>query len=145
MKWLGLILAITFTAASLVLTVELISNSVANQQNKSNYAELNHIKYGMLSVDEWKRQISAILFSEINHLDLAKTTERDLRRHLVVLLNTLIDKLGQQLRTSNTGSLGGRIKQAFIDLFISWDDIKQGVPEYVNAVMREIDKPQTKK
>ena len=34
-----------------------ISNSVATQQNKNDYAELNYVKYGLLNVDEWQRQI----------------------------------------------------------------------------------------
>jgi hypothetical protein len=52
---------------------QIISNSLSNQKDKSDYAELNDIKYGLLNVDEWKQQLSAILTDEINKLPNRKS------------------------------------------------------------------------
>jgi len=92
MKLFTLILSLIIIIASVILCQQIISNSISNQKNKTDYAELNHVKYGLLSVDEWKRQITAILTAEINKLDLSRTNERDLRKHVEVLLNTLMIK-----------------------------------------------------
>src|SRR5208337_1739362 len=69
MKLFKLILSLIIIIASVILCQQIISNSTSNQKNKTYYAELNNIKYGLLSVDEWKRQITAILTAEINKLD----------------------------------------------------------------------------
>jgi len=145
MKWFGLGLALALTLASLVLCQRIISNSIANQENKYIYAELNHVKYGLLNVDEWKRQVTGIVSEEIDKLNLNKAGERDLRKHLEVLLDALIDKLAQRVKEGNATSVEGWVKQAFIDIFVSLKDIKKGIPDYANTIIHEIKKSKTRK
>jgi hypothetical protein len=145
MKLSGLILAYILTGISLLLCQQVIANSLANQENKYEYAELNHVRYGLLNVSKWKSQITGILSEEINKLDLSKTSERELRGHLEILLNTLIDKLAKQIRKSNDDSPGGWVKQTFINLFVSLEDIKKGIPDYANAIIHEMKKAKTKR
>jgi len=127
-----------------MLCYQIISNSISNQEDKNDYAELNHVKYGLFSVDEWKRQITAILAAEIDKLDLSKTDEQELRKHVEVLLNTLIDKVDKKIREENAASAGGRFKQSFIDIFISLETIKKGIPEYADAIIHEITRSKTR-
>jgi len=144
MKLLNLILSLIIIIASVILCHQIISNSISNQKNKNDYAELNDVKYGLFSVEEWKRQITVILAEEINKLDLSRTNERELRKHIEVLLNTLIDKVDKKIREVNSGSAKGRVKQSFINIFISLEDIKKGIPEYTDAVIHEMTKSKTR-
>ena len=144
MKLLKLILSLIIIIASVILCHQIISNSISNQKNKNDYAELNHVKYGLFSVDEWKRQITVILAEEINKLYLSRTNERELRKHIEVLLNTLIDKVDKKIREGNSGSAEGWVKQSFINIFISLEDIKKGIPEYADAIIHEMTKSKTK-
>jgi hypothetical protein len=145
MKLFKLILSFLLIVASAVLCQQIILNSISNQQSKNDYAELNHIQYGLFSIEEWKRQITPILVAEINKLDLSKTNERVLRDHIEVLLNTLIDQVANKIKDGNKGSTGGRIKQVFINTFIDLNDIKKGIPEYADAIIHEMKKPETKR
>jgi hypothetical protein len=144
MKLLKLFSSLIIIIASVILCHQIISNSISNQKNKNDYAELNDVKYGLFSVEEWKRQITVILAEEINKLDLARTNERELRKHIEVLLNTLIDKVDKKIREVNSGSAEGRVKQSFINIFISLEDIKKGIPEYTDAVIHEMTKSKTR-
>jgi len=144
MKLLKLILSLIIIIASVILCHQIISNSSSNQKNKNDYTELNHVKYGLFSVEEWKRQINVILTEEINKLNLTGTNERELRKHIEVLLNTLINKVDKRIREGHSGSAEGWVKQSFIDLVISLEDIKKGIPEYADAVIHEMKKPKTK-
>ncbi len=144
MKPLKLLLSLISIIASVILCYQIISNSISNQENKNDYAELNHVKYGLFSVEEWKRQIAVILAEEINKLYLSTTNERDLRKHIEVLLNTLIDKVDKKIREGNLGSAEGWVKQSFINIFISLEDIKKGIPEYADAVIHEMTKSKTR-
>ena len=112
-------------------------------KEQNDYAELNHVKYGLFSVDEWKRQITAILVEEINKLYLSDANERELRKHVEVQLNALIDNVDKKIRESNSGSAGGWVKQSLINIFVSLEDIKKGIPEYADAVIREATKAKT--
>ena len=143
-KQFNLILSVIIIIASVMLCHQIISNSISNQEDKKDYAELNHVKYGLFSVDEWKRQIYIILAEEINKLDLSRTDERELRQHIEVLLNTLIDKVYKNIREENEGSAGGRLKQSVINILISPEDVKKGIPEYADAIIHEMTKSKTK-
>jgi hypothetical protein len=137
-------LSILIIIASIVLCWQIISNAIFNQENKNDYAELNHVKYGLFSVNEWKRQIAVVLAEEIDKLYLPKTNEQELRKHVENLLNTLIDRVDKKIREENKGSAEGWVKQSFINLFVSLDDIKKGIPEYADAVIKEIKKSKTR-
>jgi hypothetical protein len=143
-KLFNLVLSVIIIIASVLLCHQIISNSISNQVNKKDYAELNHVKYGLFSVDEWKRQINVILSEEINKLDLSRTDERELRKHIEILLNTLIDKVAKKIKEGNSGSAEGWVAQAFINIFISLEDIKKGIPEYADTIMHEMTKSKTK-
>ena len=144
MKLLKLVISLILLLASVFLCQQIITNSIANQSNKYDYAELNHIKYGLLSIDEWKRQITVILTEEINKLYLTQSTKKDLKKPVETLLNTLIDQVVLKIKQQNSGSTKGKIKQAFINSFVKVEDIKKGIPEYADALINELTKPKTK-
>jgi hypothetical protein len=144
MKLLKLCIALIIIIASIILCQQIISNSISNQKNKNDYAELNHIKYGLLNVDEWKRQITVILDEEINRLSLSIKNERELRKQIAVLLKTLIVEIDKRIKQENSGSAAGRLKQAFINTFIDMEGIKKGVPRYADAIINELTKSKTR-
>jgi hypothetical protein len=144
MKILSAIISSVIIFASAILCQQIISNSFSEQNNKKDYAELNNVKYGLFSVDEWKKQVTVILGEEINKLSLSGTTKRELRKHIEVLLNTLIDKVYKIISEGSSGSSSGLVRQTFVKMFINLDDIKKGIPEYTDAIMHEITKPKTK-
>jgi hypothetical protein len=124
--------------ASLILCYQFITHSVANQNNKTDYAELNHVKYGLFNVGEWKKQINEILVKEINRLYLTRTDELAIKSEIVILLNTMIDEVSSQIRQANTGTVKGWIKQSFINTFVDMKDIKKGIPQYADALIQEM-------
>lgn len=129
--------------AAVVVCRQIIVHSHSSHKNKIDYAELNHVKYGLFSVDEWKRQITVILAEEINKLYLSRVNERMFRKHIEVLLNTLIDRIDKKIRKESAESAEGWIKQVFINIFVDLEDVKKGIPEYANAIMQEMKKAKT--
>lgn len=144
MKQFKLALSVILVLASMVLCQQVISHSQHNQKNKRDYAELNHIRYGLLSIDTWKNQISTILKSEIDKLDLSGSNEKELKRNIEAQLHVLIEKINTRVQKSNKGSAKGWIKQKFIDTFVSLEEIKKGIPEYADAMVREMKQPSSK-
>lgn len=145
MKYLNLCLSVIILIASAFLCHQIISNAAANQKTKNDYAEINHVKYGLLSIDEWMRQINAILVHEIDKLDFSRKNERALKKQIETLLNILIDKVDQKIRKDNSTTIGGRITQSLINMLIDLDDIKKGTPEYAQAILKEMKKGKTEK
>ncbi len=126
------------------LAPSVVRDSLADQRAKSRIAEINHIMYGIFSVNAWKEQIADIVVAEIRKLDLKQTADK-LKSTIETQLTAVIDRLNEQVRESNKGSLGGKIKQALINLVVNVEDIKKGVPKYADAIIDQMTKPETQK
>lgn len=119
-------------------------NSIANQERKKDYAEINHIKYGLFSINEWKHQLNEIIESEITDLDLRKNKEQ-LKPLVEAQLHKLIDSVQDHIQKKNKDTFKGRVKQAFINTFVDVKDIKAGVPRYADEVIKIMNRPKSKK
>lgn len=138
MKHLKFTIQLMIIMASFFLCYQFILHSISNQKYKTDYAELNHVKHGLLNVGEWKKKVSIILAQEINTIHISKKNERVLKREIEVLLNRLIDEVDNKIRKSNAGTVKGWIKQGFINTFVDMKDIKKGIPQYADALIQEM-------
>jgi hypothetical protein len=144
MKFVGNFVSFILFLVIVGLAPTVVRDSLADQRAKSEIANINHIMYGLFSVNAWKDQISDIVIAEIGKLDL-KTTAKKLKTTIENQLTAVIDKLNEQVKESNKGSLGGKIKQALINLVVDVEDIKKGVPKYADAIIEQMTKPETQK
>jgi hypothetical protein len=138
-----IIVSVVIIFISAILSWDIIGNSLSNQKNKRDFAEINDIKYGLLSVDQWKKQIAVILSEEIDKLSLTDTNELELKKHVESQLNTLLTKIDGKIKEENAKSAKGWVKQTFINLFLSVEDIKKGIPEYADTIIHGITKAKT--
>lgn len=143
MKKTKLILAILTLLATIVLCQQIVSNSLSNQENKKDSAELNHIKYGLFSINKWKEQFSLIIADEINKLYFTNANERELKKHVEIQLETLIDNVHKKMKDTNKKSAGGWVKQTIMNTFVDLDEIKEGIPGYADAIIQEMTKRKT--
>jgi hypothetical protein len=144
MKKAYTVVSIVIVLFMAILCQQIIKISTANQTNKIEAAELNGVTYGLLSIDTWKKKISIIVADEIDKLEFTKEHEKELQESFEKQLSVLFDKVNLRIKKSNKGSFTGGVKQAFLDLFVSIEEIKKGIPEYASAMIKELKKPQTK-
>ena len=137
--------SILLVVAAAVLTQRIIAESLVHQANKYDLAELNHAVYGFLSIDQWKAKLTPIVEAEINSLYLPKTKRRVLKKHVEKLLNTLIDKIHQRIEQADADTLKDKAAKAFVRNFVDVNEIKKGVPEYADAILKELTKPQAQR
>jgi hypothetical protein len=127
-----------------VLCQRVISLSLNNQEQKQEYAEISHIKYGLFSINQWKEQLSEIITDEISDLDI-RENEKQLRPLIQAQLNELIDGVDKKIRTKNQKTFGGKFKQSLMDAFVDIKDIKEGIPQYTDSLLKLMEKPKTKR
>ena len=143
MKNYKLTLTIVLFAIVAILCQQIITQSIVNQKQKQDYSEVNHIKYGLFSVNAWKEHLAKIVSDEINNLSLTKSNELELKKHVEIQLNGLIDKVDEKIRKSNKGTAKGWMKQTFINTFVDLKEVKSGIPEYADAIIIEMTKVKT--
>ena len=143
MKYWKLGLGILICIIACILCQQIISTSVVNQQDKQDSAEIHHIKYGLFSINEWKKQLAIIISDEITNLNLSAANEVELKKHVEIQLDGLIDQVEKKIQTTNEVTFKGRIKQAFINAVVDVKDIKKGIPEYADAIIVQMTKVKT--
>jgi ABC-type multidrug transport system fused ATPase/permease subunit len=144
MKYWKSALFILILCLSFGLAYQIIVISKINQERKLDYAEINHIKYGLFSINEWKNQLSDIINNEISDLDLRKNKDQ-LKPLVEAQLNKLIDSVQDHIQKKNKTTFKGRVKQAFINTFIDVKEIKAGVPKYADEVIKILNRPKSKR
>jgi hypothetical protein len=115
------------------------------QVTKAQYSEVNNFGHGLFSIDTWKDQLTDIVSDEIDDLSFKGKTAATLRPALEKQLTILIDKVAARIKKQNWKTTQGWLKQSFIDSFVDVNEIKKGVPEYADAMMKELASPHTEK
>ena len=120
----------------------------SRRDRRTDLAELNHVRYGVLNADRWVQQIVPILNSQIDSLDLMATNGASLRPTVVSALNRLLEQLQIQLapKPKPGGPPSGFLEQAqtmMVNNMLA--GLKPHVPEYADMLLKELGKPENKK
>ncbi len=138
---LKIVISTAAIIAALVLTVQYISLARQNQELKTDLAEINHIRYGLLNVDEWTAQLSTILSIKILELKLTPENRVKVAQNLENILNRMIDEIELMMIERTSGQLSG-MKRWFAGFVINLDQLRDSVPSYSNQLLSELNKPE---
>ena len=143
--------ALLVFAAALALAVHLIGELNRVKGLKTDLAEINNVRYGLLDADQWVSQVSAVLERRINELEITDANRPQIKQAVEQVLNTLLTQVDAYLRKRNLQSSGswmdqlkGSIQQGLQDLLIDFAELRRKVPEYADRVVEEISKPEAK-
>ena len=116
----------------------------ARQENiKLDYSNVNSISLGMLSVDQWRDEVSHIVNKQIKNLKLTKKQKKLLQVEVEDILYSLIDKAEAMVDKKPT-SLGGKIRKLVVKTFVKTDKIRAQVPAYARDIIAKADNPNQK-
>ena len=141
---LGLFLASSFLMIGLILDLNTIKTYEAD------VAEINNVRYGMLDADLWVERISEILEHRIADFELTDQNRPEVKRNIERVLDRLIIEVGVYLRNRNAQGdswwerVQGKLQQGVQDWLVDFDEIRQQVPEYADAMLDELSKPEVK-
>jgi len=144
------------------LTVDGLSR---RREFRTDLAELQHVRYGLLSADQWRGIIGPILNAQVDKLDLGGQG-KNLRPMVEHSLNSLLDNIQKQMSASKPSgpnakpSASSSAKQpagssakppppAFtappmmVNMIVN--SLRPHIPEYTNVVLAELEKPQNQK
>lgn len=140
---LKLIISTGMFLVAAVLTVQLISQAKQNQQLKTDLAEINHIRYGLLNVDEWTDQVTTILSLKIVEYKLTPESREKLLHNLESILYTMIDEVEKMVLERLSGQLSG-MQRIAAGMFFNMDQLRDSVPSFASQLLLELGKPEYK-
>ena len=116
---------------------------------RTDLAELEHVRYGLLSADRWRAIIGPILNAQVDKLDL-KGQSKNLRPMVEHSLNSLLDNIKQQMSAPKPANskappapAGLTAPPMLVNMIIN--SLRPHIPEYTNVVLAELAKPQNQK
>jgi len=146
------LLALLCFAAALGLTIHLVGELNRIKVLKTDLAEMNNVRYGLLDADQWVSRVSAVLQRRINEFELTDTNRPQIKQAVEQALDALLVQVEQYLRQRNLEAGGswldqlkGAIQQRLQDLLIDFDALRRKVPEYADAVVAELSKPEARR
>jgi hypothetical protein len=130
-------------AISIVLTVQLIVQAKQNQEAKTDLAEINHVRYGLLNADEWTQRVTLILTKKIIEFDLTPENREELQESLEIILYHLLDDLEVIIEEKTSGQFAG-MKKFLMGMVLDMDQLRDSVPSFASDVLDELNQPKTK-
>lgn len=140
---LKIVISTAAVIAALVLTMQLISQARQLQVLKTELAEVNHIRYGLLNTDEWAYQMATILSIKIVEFKLTPDNREVVIQNLEGILNLMIDEVEVMMIERTSGSLSG-MKRFLAGFAINFDQLRDSIPSYANTLLSELSSPDNK-
>jgi hypothetical protein len=117
----------------------------ARRQLRIEQAEIGHVRYGLLSADNWLGTIMPILEAKIDALELKKADRASLRPAVEHALYRLLDEIKEKASAkkpqASGGGFPGQGNAMMANLMVG--ALRPHVPEYADVVLAELGKPQT--
>ncbi len=140
---LKIVISTAAVIAALVLTMQLITQARQLQVLKTELAELNHIRYGLLNTDEWAYQVATILTIKIVEFKLTPQSRETVLENLEGVLNLMIDEVEVMMLERTAGKLSG-MKRFVAGFAINFNQVRDSVPVYANTLLLELSNPENK-
>ena len=138
-----IVLILPFLVASGWMGYTIYELSIHRAQLKKDYSEINNIKNGLLSVDNWRDELIEIISEQIDQFEFNEIQQDTLRSEIDKVLNSLISQAVKMINEKQT-NVGGKIKKFAFNTFVDVDNIRERVPEFSQTIIEQIKKPRSK-
>jgi len=141
-------LAVVLLFILIFFSIGLIEKGNTAKIYKSDYATLHSVEFGMFNSDVWTEKITSILDEKIETFDLNTNNRTEIKSYIQTIIDTLVSEAERVVKERNSGKRGfldsilGSTKQMITDSIIDFKDLRKRIPEFTDAVMIEVEKPQ---
>ncbi|WP_316839460.1 paraquat-inducible protein A [Pedobacter gandavensis] len=118
--------------------------SSQQQEIKTDYSVVNNITFGILSVDQWREKMVAVVDGKVKEFDMTAGQKKELQKKVEKQLNQLVDKAVADVNKPQK-SIGGKLKKLAFNAVVDPEEIKAEVPTFAATIVTRINKPASKK
>ena len=137
------ILIVLVSATCVSFTIYTIEKE--RQLLKEDLIELSKVKYGLFSIDEWKRIVAAIITKKVDEFNFDDTNREEMRKRISELLYKIIGDFEQRFYKEKSRSIVGMIQGSIASMLGAFDNIKQDVPKFTEQILDFMNDPENRK
>lgn len=108
---------------------------------KEDLVELSKIKYGLFSIDEWKRILADILSKKIDELDFSAEEKTEVREKVQAFLENTVAELEERFYEEKSNSFLGIIQGGVASFTGIFDKIKKDIPLFTGQILDFLNDP----
>lgn len=127
------------------LSVTVYETETEKRKIKEDLIELSKIKYGLFSVDEWKKILADIITKKIEEFDLEGADRPEMRRRISDLLHIVINDLKDAFHEKNSRKLFGFVNEIGAGVFGIFDDMERQIPSFTEKIIDFMNDPKNRK
>lgn len=140
-----LIVTVSMLLALMVyLTVRAILHARQIQELMVDRAEIRHVRYGLLSMDEWSAKAGLILEKKIAEFEITPENSQAILKSIERILYMLIDEVEQMMLERTSGQFS-EIKRWIAGLTFDVGQLRDSVPSYSMQILNELEKPESRR
>jgi len=138
----SLIYLVTALVISVVI-LDIKSDIHKKRTYDEDYSKVLNIKYGLLSLDEWKDKAYIVLRQNINEFNFNNSDKQTLKSQIEELLYTLLDEVKEVVEESSTlnGAIPSEVANFLRSLVIDFGVIENNIPDFADSIMAELNDP----
>lgn len=118
--------------------------SSRQEEIKSDYSVANNITFGILSVDQWREKMAAVVERKVNEFNMTTQQKKELQKKVEKQLNSLLGKAVNEFNKPQK-SIGGKLKKLAFNAMVDQEEIQAEVPAFAATIVARINKPASKK
>jgi hypothetical protein len=145
MKHLKTILLLGLIAVIAFLSLRIYSIENQRRIRKEDVIELSKVKYGIFSVDEWKKILANIISKKVEELNFSGENKVEMRKKISEFLYKVIDEYEKRYYQQNSSSISGLLKNLATQSMGAFKDIRKNVPHFTDEIMKFLNDPKNKK
>lgn len=118
--------------------------SARQKHIKEDFSTVNNISFGLLSVNQWKDKVAAIVDHQIQGFDFNPEQRKNLQKEIEQILHALINKALAMINKPQK-TFKGKIAKVAVNAFVDEKELHQQVPGFAKEIIKQINKPSSKK
>lgn len=142
----GLIVTILLLTGIVYLSIAVYTIETEKRKIKEDLIELSKIKYGLFSVDEWKRILAEIITKKIEEFNLQGANKEKMRKELEEFLYRQISDLEERYYEEKSQSFFGFLIQNPVTAITGvFGKIKRDIPIFTEGILNFLNDPKNRK
>lgn len=111
--------------------------SAEHEQIKQDYATLNHITFGVFSIDLWSKKLEKVVKREIKDFNITADQKKLIHKGIEEQLHDMVDEVVKEFNKPQK-SIGGKLKKFAFKQFVDPKELHAQVPSFANTIVTRI-------
>jgi hypothetical protein len=112
---------------------------------KEDLIELSKVKYGLFSVDEWKKILATIITKKVEEMNFTGNNRAEMKKKISAFLYKVIDDFEARYNAEKSKSLRGILESAVTSMFGAFNTIRKDVPKFTEQILDFLNDRQNRK